>query len=366
MKIIMKALISLFLLESVAFASDEQIRITATQVDKMGIATQNVEKISSVWSTAFPAQVVIPNAQIRVLNPMLPGLVNILYVAEGDHILKGQKLAEISSPEFLNAQQVYLDALFTKLQMSRNHERNIELFKEGIISEKSYLSGEAAFQDAEASVFRAQQSLEFSGLDPADIKALEDSRKMQKNLIVRAPFNGVVLKQNARTGEHISEDMSIYEVGQVDPLWIEIHVPIFMRETIQEGNSITIDGSTVDSRIVTIGKMVHEEDQGIIVRGEIAPGQSDFIPGQLVKARLEQKNDRGELFRIPSGAVVRNADQASIFVRNQDGFLIKKAIIIADEGTSLVIDAEIKPDDQIATKGLVTLKGILEGLGSEE
>ncbi|MEZ5758196.1 MAG: efflux RND transporter periplasmic adaptor subunit [Emcibacteraceae bacterium] len=366
MKIILKALISLFLLGSIANASDEQIKITASQIDKMGIETRDIEKISSVWSTGFPAQVVIPNSQIMVLNPMLPGLVNILYVAEGDQISKGQKLAEISSPEFLNAQQVYLDALFTKLQMTRNHQRNIELFKEGIISEKSYLSGEAAFQDAEASVFRAQQSLEFSGLDPADIKALEESRKMQKNLIIRAPFDGVVLKQNARTGEHISEDMSLYEVGQINPLWIEIHVPLYLRESLQPGNKITIDGSSVESRIITIGKMVHEEDQGIIVRGEISSGQSEFIPGQLVKARLEQKNEAGELFRIPAGAVIRSGDNASIFIRNSQGFLLKPVKIIADEGSSLVIMAEMAEGDQIASKGLVTLKGMMEGLGSEE
>tara|TARA_R110002096_G_scaffold257381_1_gene450861 strand:- start:204364 stop:205464 length:1101 start_codon:yes stop_codon:yes gene_type:complete len=366
MKIILKATVGLFLWGSAICAADEQINISPSQIANLAIETRGVEKVSSVWSNSFPAQVVIPNAQIRVLNPMLPGLVNVLYVAEGDHIEKGQILAEISSSEFLDAQQDYLAALSAHAQMDRNHQRNIELLKEGIISEKSYLSGEAAARDATASLFRAEQSLEFSGLSAREISELKSSRKMKKTMVVPAPFDGVVLKQTAMTGEHVDEDVPLYHVGQIDPLWIEIHVPFHLRYSIATGNNISIEGSDVESRIMTIGQMVHAEDQGIIVRGMMAEGQTRFIPGQFVKAKLEQRIDEGSFYRIPTGAVIRSGDEASLFVKNSSGFLLEQVDIIADEGTSLVIKAELNASDQIAVKGLVTLKGMLEGLGSEE
>ena len=366
MKKILKAAVGLFLWGNALCVADEQINISSSQISNLAIETNGVEKVSAVWSNNLPAQVVIPNAQIRVLNPMLPGLVNVLYVAEGDQIKKGQILAEISSPEFLDAQQDYLAALSTYAQMDRNHQRNRELLEEGIISEKSYLSGEAAARAAAASLYRAEQSLEFSGLSIDEIALLKSSRKMKKTMSIPAPFDGVVLKQTVMTGEHVDEDVSLYHVGQIDPLWIEIHVPFYVRGSIAIGNGIVIEGSDVKSKIMTIGQMVHEEDQGIIVRGVMEDGQTSFIPGQFIKAKLEQRISGGSFYRIPNGAVIRSGDEVNLFVKNSSGFLLKKAEIVADEGTSLVIKAELNEGDQIAVKGLVILKGMLEGLGSEE
>lgn len=366
MKKIITIVACLFMASLQASFAQDQLRLNQSQIDNLGIITQEATRVTSVWSRVLPGKIVIPNAQIRVLNPMLPGLVNILYVAEGDQISKDQKLAEISSPAFLSAQQDYLEALSNQTLMTRNHQRNEELMKEGIISEKSYLSGQAALQEAEASLYRSYQSLQFSGLGENEIIELKKTRQMKRTMVIPAPFDGVVLEQTAKTGEHVDEDVSLYQVGQIDPLWVEIHVPYMMRNSLQIGNKITLEGSDVQSNIITIGQMVHDDDQGIIVRGLLEQGQNQFIPGQFVKAHLEQKTEQGDFYRIPTGAVIRSGDDVTLFIRDASGFSLKPARIIADEGQSLVIDAAISTGDMVAIKGLATLKGMLEGLGSDD
>lgn len=297
---------------------------------------------------------------------MFAGLVNVLYVAEGDQITEGQVLAEISSSAFLEMQQDYLAALSAQSLAKRNHLRNEELLKEGIISEKTFLFAQSEMKEAEASLYRARQSLEFSGLNNQQLSNLISSNQMKKNMIIKAPFDGVVLKQVVRTGEHVDEDVPLYHIGKLDPLWIEVHMPYDLRSAIQVGNKIVIEGSDVASEIITIGQMVHEDDQGILVRGLLESGQNDFIPGQYVNAALEQKIAGGNFYRIPTGSVIRSGNEVSLFVRNAGGFMLKSALIIADEGSSLVIDSDISASDQIVVSGIVTLKGMLEGLGSEE
>ena len=358
--------IGLFIFSTSLGLTDEQLNLDQSQIINLKIETQNPVKVVSVHSRNFPGKIVIPNAQIRVLNPMLPGLVNILYVAEGDQINKGQKLAEISSPDFLEAQQNYLQSISGLAIAKRNHERNKELLEEGIISEKTYLVGQSAFQEAEATFYSSQQSLQFSGMSDLQIHTLQSSRKINRTMVITAPFDGVVLTQNVKTGEHVDEDVSLYLVGDLDPLWIEIHVPYMLRSSLQIGNAISIEGSSLESKIITIGQMVHEDDQGIIVRGLLQSGQTQFIPGQYVKANFEQKIEQGNLYRIPTGSVIRNGDAVSLFIRNAGGFNLKSVRIIADEGNSLVVDANMSVTDQVAVKGIATLKGILEGLGSEE
>lgn len=366
MKIIITIWACIIVLSAPIVQADEQLNINQSQINALKIETQNPLKVSSLHSRSFPGKIVIPNAQIRVLNPMLPGMVNILYVAEGDQIKKGQKLAEISSSAFLEAQQKYLQAISGLAIAKRNHERNEELLEEGIISEKTYLYGQSTFQEADATFYSIHQSLQFSGMSNQQIKTLQSSRKINRTMVITAPFDGVVLTQTAKTGQHVDEDVSLYHLGDLDPLWIEIHVPYMLRSSLQIGNTISLEGSSLESRIITIGQMVHEEDQGIIVRGLLQPGQTELIPGQYVKVNLEQKIEQGQFYRIPAGSVIRNGNEVSLFIRNAAGFSLKPARIFADEGNSLVVDAKMNDKDQIAVKGIATLKGILEGLGSEE
>ncbi len=342
------------------------LRISQSQISDMRISTDGLVPVSSVLSKNYPAQVTIPNLNTRVLTPVLPGLVNILYVAEGDNIRKGQELAQISSPAFLEAQQNYLDALSRQAVLSRNNSRNAELIKDGIISEKAYLTGQSDLNEADTFLARTRQSLLFAGMSDAQIEELAKSRRLLRTMAVIAPFDGTVLSQMVTTGEHVDEMTPLYHVGQLDQLWLEIHVPLWLRSSLKIGNKINIEGSDIKGEIITIGQMVHEEDQGILVRGLLEAKQSAFIPGQFVNVTLEQKINRGTFYQIPAGSVIRDNNEATLFVRSSDGFLLKRVNIIAEEGATLVVSGDLNPQDQIAISGIVTLKGILEGLGSEE
>ena len=346
--------------------AQEQLKLTENQLKNLGIETIMPVAVTSVRSRLYPGKVVIPNDQIRILSPMFSGLVKVLYVAEGDEIKVGQKLAEISSSAFLEQRQNYIEARSRYKIAQRNHRRNEELLKEGIISEKSFLAGQSLFNEAAAALSRAKQSLTFSGLNDQQFSELEHTQTMKKSMTVTAPFDGVILKQIANTGEHVDEDVALYHIGQLDPLWLEIHVPLSVRETIEIGNVISLKNYNIKSEIITIGSMIHEDDQGIIVRGQLRNPETVLIPGQMISASLEQKISGAAYYRIPNGSLIRDDTQATIFVKNNSGFISRPARIVADEGQTIIIESNLLSSDQVAFKGIIVLKGMLEGLGSEE
>ncbi|PHZ86506.1 efflux RND transporter periplasmic adaptor subunit [Paremcibacter congregatus] len=349
-----------------AVLASDQLELDPNQMKRMGISTAKPAVVTSVWSRSLPARITIPNDQMRVLTPMMPGLVNVLHVAEGDPITKGQLLAEISSPAFLEAQQKYLDALSQQVLMKKNHDRNAELVNEGIISEKQFQTSLSAVQDSEANLSRSKQALFFAGLVEKDIQRLGQTRIMQKVMMLRAPFEGIVLQQTATTGEHVDESSSLYHLGQLDPLWLEIHVPFGLISSVQIGNKILVKGIDIESRVTTIGRMIHEEDQGILVRGIVNIGAEKLIPGQFIEVMIEQTKPDGMLIRVPAGAIIREGEEAILFVQNARGFALKRVRLVTEEGNTLILEADLSPDDRIAVTGIVTLKGMLEGLGSEE
>ena len=123
--------------------SAEQLNISDTRMAELGIATQKIEPVTSIWNRSFPAQIVIPNKQVQVVNSLLPGLVSVLHVAEGDVVNTGQLLAEVASPDYLALQQDYIASAARFEMAQKNHERKGLLLEEGIISEKSFLASSA-------------------------------------------------------------------------------------------------------------------------------------------------------------------------------------------------------------------------------
>ncbi len=350
----------------------ELIRLDRKQFTKLGIVTDRPAQVSAIWSKNFPARITVPNSQVRVLSSLQPGLVNRLTVAEGDRVHKGQILVEISSPSFLEVQQDYLDALARLKLVENNHARNKNLFEEGIISEKRFATSRTELNEARTLLSRRHQGLLFSGMSAAQITTLRESRKLNNKLLIRSPFDGTVLKQVVRTGQHVDEATALYHLGNLNPLWVEIYVPVSFRTSVDMGNRFNIQQYDLTGKLIAIGRMIRENDQTILLRGSISDGAKLLTPGQFVEVRVEQNISRDNpdtvfrLFRIPQGAIFREASENYVFVAQSGGFIPRKVKVMADEGQTVVIRGDLTTSDDIAVRGIATLKGILQGLGSEE
>ncbi len=342
------------------------IKLDRKQYTKLGIETDNPASVLAVWSRNFPARITVPNSQVRVLSSLQPGLVNRLTVAEGDRVHKGQVLVEISSPSFLELQQDYLDALSRLKLVENNHARNKNLFDEGIISEKRFATSLTEYNEAGTLLSRRHQSLLFSGMDADQITALRESRKLNNKLLIRSPFDGTVLRQVVKTGQHIDEATALYHLGNLDPLWVEIYVPVSFRASVGIGNRFNIRQYDLTGKLIAIGRMIRENDQTILLRGSISDGAKQLTPGQFVEVRVEQNFSGDNLVRIPQGAIFRNNSENYVFVAQAGGFMPRRVTVIADEGQSVVIKSGLTTADNIAVRGIATIKGILQGLGSEE
>ncbi|WP_168190385.1 efflux RND transporter periplasmic adaptor subunit [Luteithermobacter gelatinilyticus] len=346
--------------------AQEIIALDETKFDTLGIRTIRPEPAENVWSMAYPSQVTIPNDQIRIITSLYPGLIKTLYVAEGDKVKRGQKLAEIASPAFLDAQQNYLDAVAALEMERKNFARDSLLLEEGIISEKRYLAARTALTQAENNHARQKQALMVSGIDASQISRLDQTRQIFGTLPLTAPFDGVILEQMGRPGEKIDEASALYSLGQTSPIWLQIHVPLSFRQNLTPGGRVKVADPSLEGRIISIGRMIHEADQGILVRAEIREEANKLIPGQFVRVHLEQKFDTRTAFRVPRQAVVREGSRAYVFRQAAQGFALLSVSVLAEEQDAMIIEAELAATDRLAISGIGTLKGMWQGLGSEE
>ncbi len=335
--------------------ASELVPFTERQSQALQIETAAIQVTRTITSANLPGKVVVPNAQLHIVTVPQRGLVETLLVAEGEAVNQGQALVRIQSPALLELQSEYLE-VYTRYQLAKsNYNRDQKLDKDGIIAERRILESKAQYQELLTTLSRVKRMLELSGMDEPSLTTLRTNRKLDSTLVVNAPFSGVVLEQMTIAGKRVEAADPLYKIASLKPLWLEIHVPLEQIVDIRPGQTVMVPSVNVSGQIITIGRMVHGADQGVLVRAEIHEGADKLRPGQFLQVQLsialEQNN-----YRVPRSAVTRSGGKSYIFSRQPDGFLPVQVEVIAEEANALVISAKIPDQARIVVVGTAAIK----------
>ena len=211
-------------------------------------------------------------------------------------------------------------------------------------------------------LIQARQALETAGYDEQALADIVKQRKISSRLELRAPQDGVVLEQLISPGEQLDALAPVFRIGQLSPLWVEIHMPLESVASIAPGMDVQIVEPEIRGKVLTIGRMVHGADQGVMVRAEVVDEAGRLRPGQFVQIEIAQGGE-GQRYRIPRTALVRHQGQAMIFVQAGDTYLAKNVEVVAEEASKIIIKGDLGSQDRIVISGTSALKSIwLEGV----
>lgn len=362
----MKLVVSLLLLNLVAPAwadSTTVLQFSDEQIRGFGIETAAVEPVQQSASKIFPAKVVVPNAQLRVLGSPLEGVVEALLVAEGENVTQDQALARIRSARLLDLQAAFLEARTRRQLSSETLQRDRKLRADGIIAERRLLESQSSHRELVAAEARDRQTLRLAGMSGQAIDQLAKDQQLSAVLEVKAPLSGVVLEQLATAGQRLAAADPLYRVGDLSTLWIEVHVPLESLGDLATGARVELPAQQVSARVITVGRMVHGTDQGVLVRAAVSEGAERLRPGQFVEARIQHPASGGAL-RVPAVALVRNNEGDYVFARDPQGFAALPVEVLAREGDSAVIRAALPAQAAVVVRGTAALKAAWVG-GSE-
>jgi RND family efflux transporter MFP subunit len=351
------ALIILFLLLATDAFAGSPISLNERQRSMLGVQLETIESIDHAWGLRYPAKVEVPNAQLRVLSTPFAGMTEALLVAEGDSVVKGQVVAVIQSTELLEKLGDYIDAQSQLNLAASEYKRDTQLSKDGIISERRLLETRARYTQARTAADQARQILEYAGFDKQSLARINKQRSISSRLELRATQDGVVLEQMVSPGEQLDALAPVFRIARLSPLWLEIHVPLEQVSAIAPGKDVRVVDPAIPGKVLTIGRMVHGADQGVLVRAEVADESGLLRPGQFVQIEIAQGGE-GQRYRIPRSALVRNEGRAMVFVEVDDSYVAKTVEVIAEEASKFIIKGDLNPQDRIVVTGTSALKSI--------
>lgn len=341
-----------------AGATDAAITLQAAQIKALGIETVVAGESAPGRSASYPAQVRVPNEQMRVLAAPVGGLVEMLAVAPGDTVKRGQVLAQLASPQVLELQRDVLQTASQASLLQQNLKRDEQLFSEGLIAESRLQATRAAASQAAAQASERKQGLALAGVAPG---------KMGGPLALTAAIDGVVLEQGVQLGQRVEAATLIYRIARLSPLWLEIQAPVALAANLRLGTAIKLANSDVQGKLIAIGRAVDAASQTVLVRAAVSSGAETLRPGQVVEVELAAAT--GTQQRLPAAALARNRGQTIAFVQSASSesaisFIARPVRIISQGGDSVQVDG-ISAGERVAVKGVSGLKAMLTGVGKE-
>jgi HlyD family secretion protein len=145
---------------------------------------------------------VVPRKEIEI-KPQVSGIIDELFVEEGDEIKKGDLMARIRIiPNMINLNNAESRVTKSKIAMQdakRNFDRMVDLYKKGVIAKKEFESYEIAYDNAKEELQNAEDNL-----------ALIKEGQLKKsgaptNTLVRSTISGMVLDIPVEIGNSVIE-----------------------------------------------------------------------------------------------------------------------------------------------------------------
>lgn len=344
----------------------EDIPLSAQQAQALDIVAAPLRKQEAGVATGLPAQVVIPNSQMRVVSAPVAGFVEAMRVAVNEQVKQGQVLARLESPTLIEAQRTFLQAVTRAALRRDNFGRDEKLFKEGIIAESRYITTKNDFTEASAELAERQQLLSLYGMSKAAIQQLRDQRILTSAVEIVSPLGGAVLEQLAVAGQRAEASAPLYKVASLSPLWLEIAVPLSRVAETGEGSKISVPAYQASGKVLSVGRGVDSANQTVMVRAEVTEGAERLRPGQQIEVLIEAIGAATEQWVVPNQALVRREGQVYVFVQTPGGFRVQAVTVVNAAAETSTIQAPLRGDERIAVRGVVALKGAWQGLGGGE
>lgn len=344
----------------------EDLVITQEQTTLLGIGVAPLAQQAKTQGTIFPARVIIPPRQIRVISAPLAARIETLDVVEDQPVALGTVLAHLNSPTLIRAQSEFLQAVNQEQFLRESVSREQSLSADRIVSLKQMQATRNEHAQATATVAERRQMLRDYGMADEGIEQLIATRAFDSKTVVVTPLDGVVVEILVAPGQRVETQAPLVKVAQLDPLWLELQVPARQAMRFKSGLPFTVQGFAATGRIIAVGTTADRTTQSVDIRAAIDGGAAGLKPGLFVEVLVELPRDSEGSWQVRPEAIIRRGKDAFVFVKTGNGFKVQPVVVEEETPDAAIIRGPFRGDESIAVRGLAALKGAWQGLGGGE
>lgn len=346
------------------YAYDEII-ISQEEIAKNAIKVIPLNQTFNTKGIPFNALIDFDDKSSVTQSSSFEMIVGNVYKREGELIKEGELICDVSSNE--------LSALFFELTntqerlriASENARKDKGLYEVGVISRREYQLSYLAMNELRLKLNETKSKLDLLGIDP---KFIKNSTQGKYGFPVVAKASGILSVAPKQSGEKIEAFTPYVRISKnihqdTNTLLGRIKIPLHLSHNIQKGAPIFNNKGVKIGEIESLSVVIDRVSNTILATASIK--DTRYKVGEMVEVYIDGLLPQGSIL-IPSSAVIKNGNSYIIFVQSSKGFRPLEIKKIEERDNSFVVSTHnLNAQMNIATGNIISLKGMMDGLGSE-
>ena len=318
------------------------LSFTEEALSLMNVETFTVgQSVGSSTSKELSGRIQVDETTVFDQTAKYSGRVERLLVhSNGEMIRKGQKIAEIFSPEIYKAQKELLIAAGSKNSQPQYYQA-------------------------------VREKLRIMKFSNQWIDALESRGEAQAYFDLVAEMDGTIIDLAVSEGDAVKKGQVLYRSADLSKVWAQLDGYENNLESVSVGQRVLLKSPNLsmfssEGTISFIDQVINEKTRTYNIRVEVLNDRGILKPGMFVRAILESPNSSG--LQIPTSAVLWTGKRSLVYVQITSSIFELREVEVGQEdsefytvlsglseGESVVVDGAFQIDASAQLRGLESM-----------
>ncbi|PIF45895.1 cobalt-zinc-cadmium efflux system membrane fusion protein [Chryseobacterium sp. 52] len=348
--------------ENKKFAQKKEntVHLSEKQMQSVGVTTTIIQNRNMEKLIRLNGKAEIAPSHMSSVSSIMGGHIKSIHIISGSHFRKGQVLAVVEDPQFIQLQQDYL---VTKAQLESarlNLNRQKDLNSSKASSDKTLQTAQADYSTLNATLKGLEEKLRIIGIHAKGL----NSGSIKSRINIYAPFNGFVSKILVNNGQYINPADTLFEL--IDPAGLLLELKVFENDIndIQTGQEILVYSNEnpelkSNAKIVSVVPSIENGGAAMAV-AKLSSANSEFVKGMYINAEvsISGRNTLG----LPNESVVSFENKNYVFEDLGKGTykMIPVTVGISDDQFTEILKGDFLKNKKIVQKGAYSLLMMLK------
>lgn len=298
-------------------ANPNTATLTNEQMKSIGVELGSIEEKQLTSSLKTNGVLRVPNQNKASVNSVYSGVIKSLLVQPGNTVSKGQTIATIANPEFIQAQSEYLNvnAKIGLAELEVKRQRELNAGNAGAL--KNLQAAETELRTLRTAKSTYAQQIQLMGINPASLQ----NGKLISVLAVRSPIGGIVSNVMVKMGSYVDVSTAVAEIVDNSQLHLDLFVyekdiPKLKNNQLIHFTLTNNPGKEYDAQIYSLGSSFEGESKAVTVHAKVQGDKTGLIDGMNITAVISL--EKTTVPAVPTDAIVTIAGQDYIFMVTEE------------------------------------------------
>ncbi len=287
--------------------------LTEEQIKSIGVELGVIEDKQLTAALKTNGVLKVPNQNKATVNSIYSGVIKSLLVQPGNTVRKGQVIAAIANPDFIQAQSEYLNinAKIALAELEVKRQKDLNAGNAGAL--KNLQSAETELRTLRTLKSTYAQQIQLMGINPANLS----NGKLISVLAITSPISGVVSDVMVKMGGYVDVSTIVAEIVDNSQLHLDLFVyekdlPKLKNNQLIHFTLTNNPGKEYDAQIYSLGSSFEGASKAVTVHAKVQGDKTGLIDGMSITAAISL--ERATVSAVPTEAIVTIGGQDFIFM----------------------------------------------------